>query len=345
MTDVATSATMRRVVVTDAGVLVVTAPTPTPAPHEALVATSVVGVCGSDVHAAAGRHPFVSLPYLPGHEVVGVVVAVGGAVTGVLPGQRVTVEPPLPCWACKMCRSGRENLCEGLQFFGCGYPQGGMADQFTIDARRLHAVPHELDDVSAVLIEPLATPVHAARLAGGCAGKTVVVLGAGTIGLLMLAVVRHQQAARIVVTDVLADKRERAQRLGADVVLDPSGPDLVSRIRTELGGSADLVFDCVSIQRTVSDAIALADKGGTVVIVGVPAGEVSIPLPVVQDHQIRIQGSATYLPLDYDESIRMLQAGAVRAGDIVTSQLPLTRAAEAFELSAGGHQVKVVLTV
>ena len=117
---------------------------------------------------------------------------------------------------------------------------------------------------SAAFIEPLSTPVHAVRLAGDVAG--------------------------------------RAAALGADVTIDAGTPDVAGQVRQALGGSADIVFGCVAIQSSVNQAIAMADKGGTVVVVGVPAREVTIPLPIVQDHQIRIQGSATYLPRDYQES-------------------------------------------
>lgn len=335
---------MHRVVVTADGVEVMSVVPPEPAAHEALVSTKVVGVCGSDTHAANGRHPFISLPYAPGHEVVGVVESVGAEVNRVSVGQRVTVEPDLPCWTCKMCLSGRENICENLQFFGCGYSQGGMADVFTIDANRLHVVPDDFDDLTAALIEPLSTPVHAVGLAGGADGKAIVIIGAGTIGLLMLAAVRHDHAARVVVTDIRADKRERALRLGADVVLDPTTGTAVQNVRQALGESADIVFDCVGIESTVRDAIALASKGGTVVVVGVPAGDVSVPLAVVQDHQIRIQGSATYLPSDFAKSIDILRAGGVSVADIITAQLPLDDAREGFSLSGRGDHVKVVLT-
>ena len=139
---------------------------PSPKAHEALVRSVVTGICGSDTHAAHGRHPFIPIPYHPGHEAVGVVEALGSQVNGLAVGQRVTVEPDLPCWTCKMCTTGRQNLCESLQFFGCGWEQGGMADYFTVAANRLHAVPDELDDATAALIEPLSTPLHAVRLAG-----------------------------------------------------------------------------------------------------------------------------------------------------------------------------------
>jgi 2-desacetyl-2-hydroxyethyl bacteriochlorophyllide A dehydrogenase len=305
----------------------------------------VAGICGSDTHAAHGRHPFVRLPYHPGHEVVGVVEELGDGVSAPAVGTRVTVEPDLPCWHCKPCRTGRQNLCENLRFFGCGYEQGGMADFFTIPADRLHAVPDDLDDRTAALIEPLSTPVHAVRLAGDVTDRAVAILGAGSIGLLLLGVVRAHGARRIVVTDVLPAKRERALALGADVAVDASAPDAVEQVRGALGESADVVFDCVAIGVTVRQAIGMASKGGTVVIVGVPTGEVAVPLAVVQDHQVRIQGAATYLPEDYAESIELLQRGAVRADDVVTAVRPLAEVAAAFEQSVSGEHVKVLVAI
>jgi 2-desacetyl-2-hydroxyethyl bacteriochlorophyllide A dehydrogenase len=336
---------MRRVVIHPGRIAVETAEVPSPGPAEALVRSLVTGVCGSDLHAAHGRHPFVALPYRPGHEVVGVIEATGAEAGNWTPGQRVIVEPDLPCWTCKMCTSGRENLCENLQFFGCGYPQGGMADYFTLAANRLHAVPDALDDNTAALIEPLSTPVHAVRLAGNVAGKSVAVLGAGTIGLFTLAVLRAHGVGRVVSTDPLPAKRERAAALGADATIDATASDVVGQVRSALGGSADIVFDCVSIQSSMNQAIAMADKGGTVMVVGVPARDVTIPLPIIQDHQIRIQGSATYLPADYAESARLLGSGAVRTADFVTATRPLDQVAEAFELAYSGDHVKVLVTV
>jgi 2-desacetyl-2-hydroxyethyl bacteriochlorophyllide A dehydrogenase len=336
---------MRRVVVYPGRIAVETTEIPAPGPNEALIRTLVAGVCGSDLHAAHGRHPFVPLPYRPGHEVVGVIETAGSAVGSFAPGQRVIVEPYLPCWTCRMCASGRENLCENLQFFGCGYAQGGMADYFTLAADRLHLVPDALDDHTAALIEPLSTPVHAVRLAGDVAGRSAAVLGAGTIGLLTLAVLRAHQVGRVVSTDPLPAKRARASALGADATIDAGTPDVAGQVRKALGGSADIVFDCVSVQSSIDQAIAIADKGGTVMVVGVPAREVTVPLPIVQDHQIRIQGSATYLPEDYRESAGLLGRGAVKTTDFVTATRPLAQVAEAFELASSGDHLKVLVTV
>jgi L-iditol 2-dehydrogenase len=327
-------ATMRRVMVTGDGVEIVEVPTPIPGPGEALVRTTLAGVCGSDTHALHGLHPFITLPYAPGHEVVGVVAGTG---------QRVTVEPDLPCWECKQCRAGRQNICERLRFFGCAHDQGAMAEWFTIDTRRLHAVPEDLDDRTAALIEPLSTPVHAIRLAGDVKDRAVVILGAGTIGLLMLRVARAHGARRVVMTARSPARRARALRFGADATVDASAADAVEQVRSALGESADVVFDCVAGQSTTLQAIGMVNKGGTVVVVGVPASEVTIPLPVIQDSQIRIQGSATYLPEDFAAAMELLRDGAVTADDFVTAVRPLAEAAEAFADAETGRNIKVLI--
>ncbi len=337
------SAITRVIVTAEHEVTLTTVEAPRPVAGEALVRSVLSGVCGSDTHAQHGRHPHIALPYAPGHEVVGVVDELGEGVSEVAVGDRVTVEPTLPCWHCKQCLAGRQNLCENLAFFGCGYAQGGMAQLFTVPANRLHRVPDEMDDVTASLIEPLSTPVHAVRLAGSVEGKAVAILGAGTIGLLVLAVVRSQGAARVVVSDVLESKRDRALRLGADVVVDARAADVVDQVRSALGESADVVFDCVAIQSTVDQAVGMARKAGTVVIVGVPSAPVTLDLPVVQDEQVRVQGAATYLPQDYAASIELLRSGAVRSDDMVTATFPLEQAAEAFAASTSGDQVKVLV--
>ena len=325
---------MRRVVVTADGVRVTDAATPRPGPREVLVRTVVAGVCGSDTHALHGRHPFITLPYAAGHEVSGVVA--GGALPA---GLRVTVEPDLPCWTCKQCAAGRENICERLRFFGCAHDQGGMAEFFTIDERRVHAVPDDLDWRTAALIEPLSTPVHAIRLAGGVRDRAVAILGAGAIGLLMLRVARAHGARRIVMTARSQRNRDRAVAFGADTAVPPSA----ELVREALGESADVVFDCVAEQSTVAEAIAVANKGGTVVVVGVPPADVVIPLPIIQDSQIRIQGTATYLPEDYPDAMQLLRAGTVSAADFVTAVHPLTDAAAAFRDAESGRHIKVLI--
>ncbi len=334
---------MLRVVVSAGEVAVNSVDIPVPGPGEVLIRTAVAGICGSDTHALAGRHPFITLPYAPGHEASGTVTELGPGVTAVAAGQRVTLEPFLPCWDCKQCRAGRQNICERLRFFGCAHDQGGMAEWFTIDQRRLHVIPDELGWTAAALIEPVGTPVHAIRLAGGVRDRTVAVLGAGTIGLLMLQVARAYGAKRTVVTARSQLSRDRAFRFGADAAVDAGAPDASEQVRAALGESADIVFDCVAEQSTVDQALAIADKGGTVVVVGVPPTDVTIPLAKIQDSQLRLQGSATYLPADFTEAIRLLVDGRIDVAGMVTATRSLSEAADAFAEAASGAHIKVLL--
>jgi threonine dehydrogenase-like Zn-dependent dehydrogenase len=300
-------------------------------------------VCGSDKAGAHGVHAFLRPPYYPGHEVVGVVAAVADGVGEVVAGDRVTVEPTLPCGRCKPCLNNAENLCENLQFFGCGYREGGMADVFSVPARRLHKVPAAFSDHQAALIEPLATPVHAVRLAGDLAGKTVAVLGSGTIGLLALTAARHAGARSIVSTDRLAAKRELALALGADAAVDASVANLAQVVRAELGESVDVVFDCVSHQGTLDEAVKMAVKGGTVVVVGGPREHLTLDMPVIQEYQVRLQGAATYRWEDFDDAIGIIAGDGFDAERFITSTFPLPRAAEAFAAINSGNEVKILV--
>lgn len=311
---------------------------------EALISMRIAGVCGSDTHAYHGKHPQMKIPYYPGHEVVGIVEAVGANVHSVKIGQRVTPEPTLPCGECKTCRSGASNVCENLEFFGCGYREGGMASVFTVPADRLREIPEEFSDAQAILIEPLATPVHAARLAGELTGRTVLIHGCGTIGLLMLAAARHAGARRVVMTDLLDSKRDIAVRLGADVAIDPSDPDFVTKSMSALGETADVIFDCVSIQSTVDASMQIVAKAGTVVIVGVPSRPLTLDLPTVQDRQIRVQGAATYVEEDYETATEIIRAGLVDPDVMVSKSYSYQDVQAAFDLASTGTEIKVVIT-
>lgn len=337
---------IRQVVIRGPGQIeVVAASPPEPGRGEVRVRTSLVGVCGSDLHVLEGKHPFVTFPVMPGHEVVGVVDAVGADVQDIEPGRRVLVEPNLICGQCGYCRSGRYNLCEQLAVVGFQAP-GSLADLFVVPASRLHPVPPTLSDREAALVEPLSTAVHAVRMAGAdLSGRTVAILGSGSIGLLTLVAAREAGATAIATTDLQANKRERAVRLGARAAFDARDENLVARVKEALGGRPDITFDCVSNQASIDQAVALAQKGGTIIVVGVAAGPVRIPLPIIQDQEIRIEGSAMYVRQDVQRAMALLEAGAVPIEEIVTATYPLERIEEAFAAARGGDQIKVQIRV
>lgn len=339
------SANRRRILISRPDVVeIVSEPRASLQPGEAEVSFRIAGVCGSDTHAMHGHHPQMTLPYYPGHEVVGIVENVGDGVDAALVGARVTPEPTLPCGTCKTCKRGHENVCENLQFFGCGFREGGMADTFTVRADRLHVVPEDFTDEQAILIEPLSTPVHAARLAGDLSDRAVLIQGCGTIGLLMLAAARNAEARRIVMSDVLASKRTFAETLGADATVDARAEDFAEQVRSALGETADVVFDCVSIQSTVDAGLAVLAKAGKLVTVGIPTRPVTIPLAQVQDAQQSILGAATYVAEDYRIATEIIARGAVDTDVMVSAKYPFDRAAEAFAAASTGEQVKVVIT-
>jgi L-iditol 2-dehydrogenase len=321
---------------------VVSSPVPIPGPRDALVRTLTVGICGSDLHALAGSHPFISLPCFPGHEVVGTVEAIGPDVDEVAAGDRVLVEGNFVCGHCSPCLSGRYNLCENLKVLGC-QTDGAMADLFTVPVDRLHYVPNALDDSAAALVEPLCTVTHAVRLAGPLDGSTVAVLGGGTVGLLCLVAALEAGARAVAVTDLRSSKRERALRLGAAAAIDGSSTTAVAEVKEALGGRPDVTFDCVATQASVSQAMALALNGGTVMVVGVPTADVRIPLPLLQDREVRIQGSAMYVREDVRRAIDLMVAEVIPVKEIVTLTLPLSRAEEGFAAALTGDQVKVQL--
>ncbi|MFZ0090142.1 MAG: alcohol dehydrogenase catalytic domain-containing protein [Solirubrobacteraceae bacterium] len=310
-------------------------PLPEPGSGELRVRAEAVGICGSDLHAYADAHPFIDLPVVPGHEAAGVIDAVGPEVEGFAIGDAVLLEPNLVDGSCHYCRTGRYNLCEHLEVVGC-QTSGALADAFVAPARRFHHIPEGMLMTAAAMVEPLSTATHAVRVSGGVRERTVAVLGAGSIGLLTMLAARAGGATAIAVTDPIAGKRALALALGADIAVDPTREDAVPEIRDRLPWRPDVVFDCVSAQASISQAIQLALKGGTVVVEGVPHGQVSIPLHLVQDRELRLQGTAMYVREDVLRAIERIASGQVPVERLVSAEFPLADAERAFHAASEG---------
>jgi threonine dehydrogenase-like Zn-dependent dehydrogenase len=171
-----------------------------------------------------------------------------------------------------------------------------------------------------------------------------VVIGAGPIGLFTLLAARHA-GARVVVADLLASKRERAERLGAAGTFDPASPDAIATARRALGGPAVVVIDCVSRESSVAQAVELVDKGGAVMIVGVAEGATPVPLGLIQDRELALVGSLMYVREDFTAALNLLATGAVPVDEIISAAYDLDHAAEAFAASADAENVKVLVSV
>ena len=327
-------------------VLIEDRPGPSPGAGEVLVRSSLIGICGSDTHALAGHHPFLDADYAPGHEAVGVVAAAGDSAFRV--GDRVLLKPNVACGDCVNCRAERSNACETLSWIGCDTSRrwsGAMAEYFVAPAQNLFAVPDHVDDETAVLVECLATPVHAARIAGDLTGARVVVLGAGTIGALAVVAAVHAGAERVVVTDMEQSKLDRAVRIGASAGVLASADDADDRLRAALDGPADVVFDCVALEGSLRQAVGLVRRAGTVLVVGVPPRDASLPMPLIQDWEIRIQGCAAYTEADVAAALEIAAAGGVPTAEIVTGRVGLDDAAQAFAAASADSSGKVLIDV
>jgi threonine dehydrogenase-like Zn-dependent dehydrogenase len=338
----------------------------------------LAGICGSDLatlDATSSRwfEPIVSFPFVPGHEIVGVVEG------GPLDGRRVVVEPVLGCEArdvrprCPACAAGRKGECEriafghlrpGLQTGYCADTGGGWSEGLVAHESQLHLVAEDLADEDAVMIEPAACAIHAALAATVRPGEQVVVLGAGTLGLGVLAALRHfVLPAGLVVTAKHPVQRRLANELGADVVVEPG--ELARAVRRSTGslalttssggierltGGADVVIDCVGSAASLADALAVTRPGGRVVLAGMP-GHVRVDLTPLWQREISLAGAYAYGVEERPEGPRStfdLAAELVAAasfGRLVSARYPLSRHEEAVRHAAEAGRrggVKVV---
>ncbi|NLJ80697.1 MAG: alcohol dehydrogenase catalytic domain-containing protein [Firmicutes bacterium] len=306
-----------------------------------LVKVKQTGICGSDIHAFNGKHPFISCPIVLGHEFVGT-AAEGGPASSQLLGKRVTVLPSLVCGTCYNCRIGRFNICENLKVIGAQAP-GAFAEYVRVPEEMVFVLPSSLDWDQGVLIEPLAVAVHAVRRIARIGGQSVLVLGAGTIGLMVIAALRAYGAGQIIAVDLSENRLRLAEELGADAGLNPKGADLETWLEKEVV-RIDSSFECVGLAETVNQGIKFTYKGGNVVVLGVFEENASIEMGLVQDKELNLLGTLMYTKEDYYEAIRImgLNPGLSR---LITHRFPLRQAAQAFAVLEDQKEeaLKVVL--
>lgn len=319
---------------------------PKPGPGEILMKISYCGICGSDLHAYVGEHPFVPLPATPGHEFSGWVEEIGEGVEGFKVGQRVTAEPNLVCGKCYLCKIGRYNICEQLRVMGC-QGDGAMADYFLLPAAKTVPIPDNLSMKDAALVEPLAVGVHAARKAGDLFYKNVVIIGAGTIGLMTLAAVKAAGAREIVITDLQDERLAIAKKMGATKTINPSKVDAVKEILAmkEYEGW-DVVFECVGIEKSIRDSLDIARKGGKVIVVGVFGHETKVKMANVQDRETEIIGTLMYVMRDVTTAIELLAKNSFDTSLIISKTFPLEKCQEAFDAATNTKEnIKVLFEV
>ena len=245
---------------------------------DVLVKMEYCGVCGSDVeffaHGCIGTNQ-VTYPFILGHEVSGVIDAVGENVKNVKVGQPVVIEPGIPCGHCEFCRQGRYNICASMRFMSSPPYNGLLSKYVAVPASTVSPIPEGVSTKTAALVEPLAVGMHAAKLGGVCTPKTVVILGGGCIGLCTLLAAKQLGATRVIVSDLFQNRLDAAKELGADEIVNASECNSVERILELTNGEgADVVLETAGSKITASQTTKLLRRGGTIVIVGNVLGDV-----------------------------------------------------------------------
>lgn len=325
-------------------------PAPEPGPGEVAVSPALVGVCGSDLHYyKEGRIGDwrVTEPHVLGHEFSAVVEEAGPGADTVAAGTPVAVEPIVPCGECDSCHRGLYNLCPHIGFTGSPHTDGALQESVVVPARGIHPLPAGMPLTLGALVEPTSIAVHAVRRSGLRQGETVTIIGAGPIGLLILAVCRAYGAAAVHITDIDPGRLEIARTLGADTALDVRGmePEEIRRATDRLG--PDIAFEAVGSAATLETAMRLVRPSGRVVAVGVHISE-RIPFNMMLAQSTEATVIPIYLGRDaFGEAIELLSSGRIDGERLISHRFPLERAAQAMDtaLDSGSGAVKVMIEV
>lgn len=306
---------------------------------DVLIRMKVVGVCGSDVHYyTTGRigSQVVEYPFPVGHEGAGEVIKTGAAVTRVRPGDRIAIEPAMPCWKCDQCLAGRPHTCRKLRFLGCpGQADGCLSEYIVMPETSCFPIPEHMTYDEAALSEPLAIGVYAVNSSIPMSGAKAGILGFGPIGYSVMLPAISKGAEKVYVTDKVDERVAMARKHGADWAGNPDKENIVQSINTLEPESLDVVFECCGKQEAVDQAIDLLKPGGKLMIIGIPEFERwSFPSDQMRRKEIIIQNVRRQNET-LDETLDMIAGCKVDVRPMATHRFALATAKEAFDLVAG----------
>ncbi|WP_189695194.1 NAD(P)-dependent alcohol dehydrogenase [Sinomonas cellulolyticus] len=333
---------MRASVLIKQGSLVVEErPVPRPAADEVLVKVASVGVCGSDVHYfKEGRIGdfVVDRPLVLGHEAAGTIVAVGAGVPADRIGRRVSIEPQHPSSTSPQTLSGRYNLCPHMRFYATPPVDGAFAEYVTIQSHFAFDVPDSVTDDAAALMEPLSVGIAAARKAEITAGSRVLIAGAGPIGILAAQAARAFGATEIIVSDLDDRRREQALKYGATSTLNPRTDDVAG-----LGLEVDAFLECSGATPAVLSGLAALAPAGRMVLIGMGADAVSLPIPAIQNRELVVTGVFRYANT-WPTAIDLVRTGRVDLDSMVTGRHGLDEVADALIESTQPTSLKTIVS-
>jgi 2-desacetyl-2-hydroxyethyl bacteriochlorophyllide A dehydrogenase len=319
-------------------------PIPRQAPGDARVRVHSIGVCGTDLHAFAGKQPFFTYPRILGHELGVEVIDAGNAPHGMNAGDRCAVEPYLNCERCRACLAGRPNCCATLQVLGV-HVDGGMRPEIVVPARKLHR-SRTLTYEQLALVETLGIGAHAVERAGIVPDDFVVVIGAGPIGLGVIQFA-HAAGATLAVMDVRESRLDFCKRHLSVAHTVVAGPDAVEQLRAIGGGELPtVVMDATGNAASMAGTFDLAAQGGRIVFVGLFQGDVSFNDPNFHRRELTLLASRNARPNDFREIIALIEAGRIDTIPWISQRFGLADTPRRFaEIAADPNMIKTIIAV
>ncbi|MCC4722895.1 MULTISPECIES: zinc-binding alcohol dehydrogenase family protein [Salinicoccus] len=309
--------------------------------NEVKVKVLYAGLCGSDVHIFEGHNPFATYPRIIGHEVMGTVEKVGADVTSLELGDQVVLEPIKTCGKCKPCKIGRPNICEKLQVYGV-HRDGGMQDSFVIESDKLHKVSSEVEPEKAVLTEPLTIGAQASFRGEVGEGDTVLIQGAGTIGLCCLLIAKYK-GATVIVSDLDEGKLSFAKEKGADYTINVGEYNLLDEVyKLTDDKGVDVSMDAVGINATFENAIKSCAPAGKVVVLGFEEKPAQVSQVDITKGELDIRGSRLQTH-QFPFVVDLLERNLINVEDIVTHIKDKDEITEALELFKDDNSRKILI--
>ena len=312
------------------------------AADEVMVQIAACGVCGTDVHIVAGE-AHARPPVILGHEFAGTIVEIGKAVQGLRVGDAVAVDPNIACGFCYYCRRGQVNFCENLRALGVDI-DGGFAEYCNAPAKQCHLLPADFPLEHGAFAEPLSCCLRGIERAAILPGQSVAIVGAGTIGLLMLQLARLSGAGAVHVLDPLESKRAIARQLDAETAIDPHDSDAVREIAARTHGGCEVVIECVGKPEAAELALALTKRGSRVVLFGLAARDAfaRLPLQAAFLKELTILGSILN-PFTFHRAVELLTRQEIDLAPFALRRIALEQIGEALDGARQGFGVKALV--
>ena len=314
--------------------------------NEVKIQVKCCGICGTDIHIFHGDGGCcdVTPPLVPGHEFSGVVAEVGAGVKTVKVGDRVTGDPNDMCGECYFCKNGMQHFCKNNIGIGTTV-DGGFAEYVIMREKQVYKVSDELSFIEAAMAEPISCCLHGIDLCNIKAGDTVLVIGGGPIGMIMMQLAKNAGASKVIMSEPVEEKREQALKLGATKTIDPFHED-VEAVLAEYCENVNVVIECVGNVHTQADAVRFAGRGATIMYFGLAAPEESFPIRPDDIFKKELHITSSYInPYSFERAIQILESGTVELESLITNVVPLDDIADVFTKPEYRRTGKVMIQI